>query len=393
MGSQKSRPKASKGTVQIKTSNQRLQLVFSFGGKRHYLSTGFTDTKANRKLAEMKAKQIELDILCSNFDITLERYKPQSQQDIFTSSISPTEETSPESSVSLADLWDSYTEYKRSSLSPSTLAKDYHKIYRCVNVHLPVRTLDKAIVIRDWLIANRSPLSAKKILTQLCACCNWAMKSDLIEENPFEGMASDVKLPKGDSQETDINPFSVEERDRIIEAFQNSRCYKHYAPLIEFLFITGCRPSEAIALQWRHISSDFSTIRFEQAVVISESGLTCKAGLKTQKKRIFPINNRLRELLKSIQPVEKSGETKIFPSPEGKWIDVQNLSRRAWKSILETLDGVEYRKLYQTRHTFITMALKNGVDVKDLAKMVGNSPEIIYRHYAGHSRELFLPEF
>ena len=55
MGSQKSNKKASKGTVQIKTSNERLQLVFSFGGKRHYLSTGFTDTKANRKLAEMKA--------------------------------------------------------------------------------------------------------------------------------------------------------------------------------------------------------------------------------------------------------------------------------------------------------------------------------------------------
>ena len=392
MGSQKSNKKASKGTVQIKTSNERLQLVFSFGGKRHYLSTGFTDTKANRKLAEMKAKQIELDILCNNFDITLGRYKPQSQQDIFKSS-APDEETSPESSVSLADLWDSYTEYKKSSLSPSTLAKDYKKIYRCINVHLPVKTLDKAVAIRDWLIANRSPLSAKKILTQFCACCNWAVKSQLIEENPFEGMASDIKLPKGDSQETDINPFSVEERDRIIEAFKENRYYAHYAPLIEFLFITGCRPSEAVGLQWKHISKDFTYIRFEQAVVISESGLTCKPGLKTQKKRIFPINNRLANFLKSIQPVERSGEAKVFPSPEGKWIDVQNLGRRAWKGILETLDDVEYRKLYQTRHTFITMALKNGVDVKDLAKMVGNSPEIIYRHYAGQSRELFLPEF
>ena len=392
MGSQKSNKKASKGTVQIKTSNQRLQLVFSFGGKRHYLSTGFTDTQANRKLAEMKAKQIELDILCNNFDITLERYKPQSQQDIFTPSASD-KETSPESYVSLADLWDSYTEYKKSSLSPSTLAKDYKKIYRCINVHLPVKTLDKAVAIRDWLIANRSPLSAKKIMTQFCACCNWAVKSQLIDDNPFEGMASDIKLPKGDSQETDINPFSVEERDRIIQGFKENRYYAHYAPLIEFLFITGCRPSEAVGLQWKHISKDFTYIRFEQAVVISESGLTCKPGLKTQKKRIFPINNRLASFLKSIQPVERSGEAKVFPSPEGKWIDVQNLGRRAWKGILETLDDVEYRKLYQTRHTFITMALKNGVDVKDLAKMVGNSPEIIYRHYAGQSRELFLPEF
>ena len=218
MGSQKSNKKASKGTVQIKTSNQRLQLVFSFGGKRHYLSTGFTDTQANRKLAEMKAKQIELDILCNNFDITLGRYKPQSQQDIFTPSakdgVSAGEEDSSERYVSLADLWDSYTEYKKSSLSPSTLAKDYKKFYRCINVHLPVKTLDKAVAIRDWLIANRSPLSAKKIMTQFCACCNWAVKSQLIDDNPFEGMASDIKLPKGESQETDINPFSVEERDR-----------------------------------------------------------------------------------------------------------------------------------------------------------------------------------
>jgi integrase len=51
-----------------------------------------------------------------------------------------------------------------------------------------------------------------------------------------------------------------------------------------------------------------------------------------------------------------------------------------------------YRKLYQTRHTFITLALEY-LDVKDVARLVGNSPEVIYRHYAGNKRDLFLPEF
>jgi integrase len=215
----------------------------------------------------------------------------------------------------------------------------------------------------------------------------------LIEDNPFEDMASDIKLPKGDREETDINPFSLEERDRIILAFQENRYYRHYAPLIEFLFITGCRPSEAVAFQWKHVAIDFTVLRFEQAVVISSSGLTCKPGLKTQKKRIFPINQRLAGLLRSIKPVGVSDDGKVFPSPDGKWIDVHNLSRRAWRAVLASLNGVKYRKLYQTRHTFITMALRNGVDVKDVATMVGNSPEIIYRHYAGQSRELVLPEF
>ncbi len=53
--------------------------------------------------------------------------------------------------------------------------------------------------IRDWLIANRTPLSVKKILTQFSACCNWAVKSQMIEDNPFEDMV--IKVPKGDSEE------------------------------------------------------------------------------------------------------------------------------------------------------------------------------------------------
>lgn len=70
--------RANKGTVQIKVSNNRLQLVFRVGGKRHYLSTGFIDTPANRRLAEFKAREIEKDILYERFDPTLKKYKLES---------------------------------------------------------------------------------------------------------------------------------------------------------------------------------------------------------------------------------------------------------------------------------------------------------------------------
>jgi integrase len=78
MQSNPERHKASKGSVKIKVSNDRLQLVFSYVGKRHYLSLGFPDRKTNRRLAEAKAHQIELDILSNNFDPTLAKYKPAS---------------------------------------------------------------------------------------------------------------------------------------------------------------------------------------------------------------------------------------------------------------------------------------------------------------------------
>ncbi len=41
---------------------------------------------------------------------------------------------------------------------------------------------------------------------------------------------------------------------------------------------------------------------------------------------------------------------------------------------------------------FITLALDH-LSVKDIAYLVGNSPDIIYKHYASRSRNLEIPEF
>lgn len=399
MYSSKSSDRAHKGSVAILSSNGRLQLRFSYGGKRHYITTGYPDTAEHRRLAEIKAKEIEKDILYERFDPNnLDKYKPKAALSTVTP-VTPIHKQQP----SLADLWGKYTDYKRPSLSPSTLAKDFVRVSRCIDLKLPSKSLSEAVAIRDWLIANKTPNATKRLLTQFHACCDWAVKSHLIRENPFTGMAADIKTPKGSSEDTDIVPFTLEERDRIINAFRIDRYYSYYTSFIEFLFLTGCRPSEAVALQWKYISPDCRLIRFEQAVVISEQGLVCKKGLKTQKKRSFPANDKLAELLKSIRPETVQGEEKVFPSPENHWIDIHNLTNRAWRTVLSKLDGIEYRKLYQTRHTFITAALETAVqkpdgtvkmlDAKDVARLVGTSPKMIYEHYAGQTRELFVPEF
>ncbi|PSB63830.1 site-specific integrase, partial [filamentous cyanobacterium CCP1] len=64
-------------SVSIIVSRGWLQLRFSYGGKRHYISVGLRDTPTNRKIAEAKAKLIESDIIYERFDPTLEKYKPQ----------------------------------------------------------------------------------------------------------------------------------------------------------------------------------------------------------------------------------------------------------------------------------------------------------------------------
>jgi hypothetical protein len=53
--------KASKGSVQIKSSNDRLQLVLNFGGKRHYLSPAIPtipSIESWRRCAPLRSRRI-----------------------------------------------------------------------------------------------------------------------------------------------------------------------------------------------------------------------------------------------------------------------------------------------------------------------------------------------
>ncbi len=156
-------------------------------------------------------------------------------------------------------------------------------------------------------------------------------------------MGSEINIPKSQRKEEEIDPFTAEERDLILEAFESDRfrpqksAYKHsyYAPLIKFLFFTGCRPSEAVALQWKHVSSDFRLISFEQALIKSDGGRVVREGLKTQERRKFPCNARLQALLESIKPEGCKPSALVFPSVEGKYTNTNNLRNRVYKRILE----------------------------------------------------------
>jgi integrase len=148
--------------------------------------------------------------------------------------------------------------------------------------------------------------------------------------------------------------------------------------------LTGCRPGEALGLEWSHINDGF--IHFQQTSVNGLRG-ELKQGLKTQSSRKFPVNRQLQELIDSIPRMNKL----VFPSPTGRIIDWTNFRARAWVTVLKNA-GIRFRKPYQTRHTFITEALRRGLSVQDVAKLVGNSPQVIYQHYAGASRELVVPE-
>ncbi len=66
----------------------------------------------------------------------------------------------------------------------------------------------------------------------------------------------------------------------------------------------------------------------------------------------------------------------VFTPTKAKYVDMHNFSSKKWKPILLAA-GVDYRKLYSIRHAYITFCIDGGMDAKDVAKLVGSSPEII----------------
>jgi integrase len=306
-------------------------------------------------------------------------------------------------SLKLLETWDRYIDFKKVSVSPSYLAHQLQATRNHLTKLSDLPAMD-AVAIRNWAMSELTVDSAKRLISQLSTCYAWAKNNKLIDVNPFANMALEIKLPRSKKISAgvrEIEPFTAVERDLIISAFKTNRfchpftsqnhLHSNYAAYIEFLFYTGCRPSEAIGLRWENIDLDKRIVLFKGSVVQSLGGRIRKEGLKTQSFRRFKINDQLRQILESIKPLSRSAESLVFPAPEGGFIVQDNFRKRVWKKVLQGL-GIQYRVPYQTRHTFITLCLDKGIDAKDIAQWVGNSPEIIYKHYAGSRHNLQVPE-
>ena len=361
------------GKVGVRSQHGRLSLRLPrsvFGGQQKIITLGLSDTPPNRRSAEIQAREIELDIKNGNFDYLLKRYKSKRY------------------SHTLAQLYETYMLARQDQVRPSTWKATYKptlkRIQRSPFAQMPATlNLGQAYQIYDWAIASWAVNCAYNLMMQINACFNWAIERGLIslDKSPFEGFAGKVRKAHK-KQKSPINPFTAAERDAIIQAFQEHERYGHFCNYVRFCFFTGCRPSEAIGLEWDDIAPDFSWIRFHQAVVM---GIRCE-GLKTQDSRIFPCNDQLKKILADTR--QKSESQSVFSTKAGELLSLNSFNR-FWKKIIDSLP-IAYRSPYHTRHTFITLCLERGLDAKDVARLVGNSAEIIYKHYAG-SHSISVP--
>ncbi len=354
--------------VSISNNNGRVKLRWGYQGKRYNFNPGYDYDQTGIKIAQIVAHQIELDIESGNFDPTLEKYRQARNQ--------KAEELS---SVTLLELFERFMGYKATFCDPRTLEK-----YQACSNHVqdflgnhPANFISEknALDFAQFLKNKVSPTTAKGHLTLIKAAFDYGIEHKLIiaQSNPWAETVSNFKVPVRPRPK----PFTLEEVQQIIEAFQGHCYYSYYYPYVSFLFRTGVRTGEAIGLKWKYIADDLSSAWIGESVSKGVRKTT-----KNNRSRTIPLSDHLIPILKEIKPKGVSQDEFVFQAARGGPVKEKGFRERAWKPILSDLK-IEYRKPYCTRHTFISHALASGMNPMEVAQLTGHDIRTLYEDYAG----------
>ena len=149
--------------------------------------------------------------------------------------------------------------------------------------------------------------------------------------------------------------------------------------------LTGCRPSEAIGLQRKHIDYDRKEILIESSLSRSKDPThptrRIRKETKTGSTRILPMNTQLFNLLQFAKNYESA--QLIFTTKNGLPFDDKNFCNRQWRKCLKELN-IEYRPPYTLRHTFASRCIEAGVTMPQLAYLMGHKDTRMVMSCYGH---------
>jgi integrase len=169
---------------------------------------------------------------------------------------------------------------------------------------------------------------------------------------------------------TDVDPFTVEEREAIITGFQ--RLASQYGNYVICGFWTGWRPNEACALKWRRVDFQQGKLLIREGRVLGQTGIPKAAGSLRDIDLLPPV----REALTAQKAMSWLLGDYVFLDGKQQPVNQELFRMKAWEPVLKRL-GVRYRPPYQMRHTFATLAISAGENINWVARMLGHKSPVV----------------
>lgn len=376
----------------VKTNQHgKLALSVHWNGRRFWEGTGLPDTAKNRVELQLIANLIAAEIRANRFtaDRYLHYFPKGNRLHEFRPAGAPSAPPAPPKTLTLNEYFELWIKNQQPPFVRAARTRDYRQnITRNV---LPVaintatgqaRTVGELLITEATapvLLQLRQKLSARglalKTVRNIMDASFRAMIRDarvvdqLIDRDPFTGVIW-PRMPKKPA-----DPFTEQERDKILRWFRKRNPF--YYPFVFFLFHTGVRPSEAVALRWGDVdpAQGIATIRLSR--YLGSEGAT-KTAHSERTIRLLP---EVREALRKTRPLHATEDTYVFVnSKNGGPIEQREWPKDHWRRAM-TGTKIRPRKFYATKHTFISVALTKGLNLKFIAEYCGTSVAMIEQHY------------
>ena len=203
-----------------------------------------------------------------------------------------------------------------------------------------------------------SAKTVRNINQVISSAMDFAVAQKIISENPRKAVA----LPKVEHKEMQTIP--AEQLQAFLKEAKETGVYEMY--YIELA--TGLRRGELLGLKWTDVDWKNGIIKVCRSIT-RINGEIVESTLKTKNSyRTVSISPQAIEVLK--QQKAKTNDQYIFPSPNGGPISPDSVNNMLKRVLARA--GIPKVRFHDLRHTFATIALQNGVDIKTVSGMLGH---------------------
>ena len=241
-----------------------------------------------------------------------------------------------------------------------------------------------------------SPKTAKNIHGVLSAVLHTACELDYIRNNP----CNMTKLPRIINSE--VKPLTDEQVSALIKILDNDEIY---APIFKVILFCGLRESEAIGLTWNDIDFNARTVSIRKQLQKrpkKDGGFTFES-TKNDKVRVLKPAAFVMEILKqqSIKQIELKANaldqwqgfldvqerkaSLVFTNEIGQHLGPNTVYNHFKK--LASQIGANNATVHDLRHTYATLSLQNGDDVKTVQQNLGHATAAFTLDRYGHVSE------
>ncbi|EEY34842.1 tyrosine-type recombinase/integrase [Pseudoleptotrichia goodfellowii] len=218
---------------------------------------------------------------------------------------------------------------------------------------------------QDYIVKTKDPNNIKKFLNSLF---NYAVRVELISKNPIKN----VIVPK--AEKIDFDLITPED----IEIIKNMEIREVLKDFILFIYLTGVRPSEGLALEFKNINFKDKTISIERSINKYKRNLFEPLKNNSSKRKILfndiieDIFTRRKSAIEKL--IDKSeGYYKsdlIFANSKGNTFIISDFNKEKYKIKEKINKNFHFRAL---RHMHTTLLIEKGVNIKAVQERLGHA--------------------